>query len=240
MDAQLLNHVLAVAGTTLYVVRAAPATVRLARGQKVEPAMAKTFGLLLLTGIWWIAYSLEIGNTPTLISSGLSLIAPAYGLVLLWRQREVARGVAFVVGAGLLVVLLEREVAPLAVGLTAAVASAGLTLPETVQMFRGPYKSAASTSLGTWVLMAANAVVWLVYALLIGHPLLGAAGAVQLPCSIIVMERTLRARRGPVTTAGLEARAGLESTRRAYPGTGAGGTAGDRTAGDRSDEEAAA
>ena len=89
MDAQLLNHVLAVAGTTLYVVRAAPATVRLARGQKVEPAMAKTFGLLLLTGIWWIAYSLEIGNTPTLISSGLSLIIELQG-------REDGTGVAFV------------------------------------------------------------------------------------------------------------------------------------------------
>jgi uncharacterized protein with PQ loop repeat len=239
MDTQLLQHALAVAGTILYVVRAAPATVQLARGHNLEPAMAKTLGLLVLTGLWWIAYSLEIGNLPTLISSGLSLIAPAFGLVLLWRQREVARGVAFVLGAGVLVVLLEREFIPLAVGVTAALASAGLTLPETVQLLRGRDKSAASTSLGTWALMAVNAVVWLVYGLLVGHPLLGAAGAIQLPCSIIVMERTLRAR-GAVTTAGLGRRPELERTPGAHVATDAGRTTDHLSARERTNEEAAA
>ena len=48
--------------------------------------------------------------------------------------------------------------------------------------------------------MGVNAVVWLVYGLLIGHFLLGAAGVIQLPCSIIVMQRTVRDRRAAAST----------------------------------------
>src|SRR5829696_959664 len=170
MSRQFLVHSLAVIGTVLYVIRALPATVQLARGRGVDPNMARTLGLLVLTGLWWTTYSYEIGNWPTFGSSALSLVAPAYALALLWRQREVQRGVALVIVIGVIVSLLEVELRPpRAVGVTAAVGSAALTLPETIRLIRHPTRSAADTSLGTWVLMAVNAAVWLVYAILIRH-----------------------------------------------------------------------
>lgn len=72
-----------------------------------------------MTGLWWVAYSLEVHNLPSLVSAVLGLIAPAYGLIVLWRMRAVGRGVAFVVLAGLVVTFLEEELTPRALGVTA-------------------------------------------------------------------------------------------------------------------------
>ena len=57
-----LTHLLAVVGTALYVLRAAPAAIGLLRSGRPDPSGAPTFGLLFMTGVWWIAYSLEIGR----------------------------------------------------------------------------------------------------------------------------------------------------------------------------------
>jgi hypothetical protein len=117
MDDQLLKHALAVTGTVLYVVRAVPATIQIARKkQDLDPEAATTLGLLLLTGLWWVAYSLEVHNLPSLVSALLGLPAPAYGLLVLWRVRAVSRGVALVVVAGLAVTFLEEELTPRALG----------------------------------------------------------------------------------------------------------------------------
>lgn len=51
MNDELLKHALAVTGTVLYVARAAPATIQIARRREVDPEAATTFGLLLLTGL---------------------------------------------------------------------------------------------------------------------------------------------------------------------------------------------
>ncbi len=47
MDDQLLKHALAVTGTVLYIVPAAPATIQIARRRDVDPEAALTFGLLI-------------------------------------------------------------------------------------------------------------------------------------------------------------------------------------------------
>ena len=198
MDDQFLQHALAVTGTVLYVVRAAPATAQIARRRGIDPEAATTFGLLLLTGLWWVAYSLEVHNLPSLVSAVLGLIAPAYGLIVLWRMRAVGRGVAFVVLAGLVVTFLEEELTPRALGVTAAVGAAGIAVPQAARLLRDRDASAADASVGTWALVAFNALVWLGYGVLVGHPLLGAAGLLQLPCSMIVIHRALQERKGGV------------------------------------------
>lgn len=120
MSEQLPKHGLAVTGTVLYIVHAAPATIQIARRKGIDPEAALTLGLLVLTGLWWFAYSLEIHNWPSLLSAVLGLIAPAYGLIVLGRMR------------------------------------------------RGWSRRA---------LVAFNGLVWLVYGVLVGHPLLGAAAS---------------------------------------------------------------
>ncbi len=150
---------------------------------------------LLLTGLWWVAYSLEVHNLPSLLSAVLGLLAPAYGLLVLWRVRQVGRGVAFVLVAGLVVTFLEEELTPRAMGVTAAVGAAGIAVPQAARLLRDRDRSAAGASIGTWALVAFNALVWLVYGVLVGHPLLGAAGLLQLPCSMIVIYYALRATR---------------------------------------------
>ena len=64
-------------------------------------------------------------------------------------------------------------------------------MPQALRLLRDPDASVAGVSLGTWGLLTANA---LVYGLLIRHPLLGAAGLVQLPASFIVFRRALAER----------------------------------------------
>jgi uncharacterized protein with PQ loop repeat len=196
MNDELLKHALAVTGTVLYVARAAPATIQIARRREVDPEAATTFGLLLLTGLWWVAYSLEVHNLPSLLSAVLGLLAPAYGLLVLWRVRGIGRGVAFVLVAGLAVTFLE-ELTPRALGVTAAVGAAGIAVPQAARLLRDRDRSAAGASIGTWALVAFNALVWLVYGVLVGHPLLGAAGLLQLPCSMIVIYYALRGRGEP-------------------------------------------
>jgi len=147
--------------------------------------------------LWWVAYSLEVHNLPALVSALLGLPAPAYGLLVLWRVRAVSRGVAFVVAAGLAVTFLEEELTPRALGVTAAVGAAGIAVPQAARLLRNPGASAANASIGMWALVAFNAVVWLV-GVLVGHPLLGAAGLLQLPCSMIVIYRALQGRREAV------------------------------------------
>ena len=198
MDDQLLKHALAVTGTVLYVVRAAPATIQIARGRVVDPESAGTLGLLLLTGVGWVAYALEVHNMPSLVSALLGLLAPAYGLLVLSRVRAVHRGVAFVLLAGLAVTFLEEELTPRALGVTAAVGAAGIAVPQAARLLRDPDASAADASIGMWSLVAFNALVWLVYGVLVGHPLLGAAGLLQLPCSMIVIHRALQGRKAAV------------------------------------------
>ena len=196
MTTSALTHLLAVVGTALYVLRAAPAAISLVRSGRPDPSGAPTFGLLFLTGVWWTGYSLEIGNWPSFVAATLSLLAPGVALLLLFRLREVRRSLVLLLLTGAAVTLLEEEFAPRAVGVTAAVGTAAIALPQAVRLLRDPAASVADVSLGTWVLLTANAFVWLVYGYLIGHPLLGAAGVVQLPASFLVFRRALAERSG--------------------------------------------
>lgn len=88
MDDQLLKHALAITGTVLYVVRPAPATIQIARRRDIDPEAALTFGLLILTGRWWVAYALEVRNVPSLVSALLGLPPRRTGS---WSWRGCAR-----------------------------------------------------------------------------------------------------------------------------------------------------
>ena len=195
MGEEFFAHALAVVGTVCYIVRAGPATFRIARGHGIDPDAGLTLGLLFLTGVWWGAYSLEIHNWPSLISAAVGMVAPAFGLTVLARAHAVKRGIVFVLAAGLVVIFFEEELSPRVMGLTAAVGAAGIAIPQTVRLLRNRDESAADASLGTWALLAFNGVVWLFYGFLVGHPLIGAPGLVAIPSSLLIMHRIRRDRR---------------------------------------------
>jgi hypothetical protein len=103
-------------------------------------------------------------------------------------------------------------------------------------MFRGPYKSAASTSLGTWVLMARQCGGGS-YTRSSSGTRARCGGRRPAPVFTRRDERTLRARRGAMTAAGLEVRPRRETAPGAYVATEAGRTADHRSACERGDEE---
>ncbi len=152
-----LTHLLAVVGTALCRPPGRPGGLSLVRSGRPDPSGAPTFGLLFLTGVWWTGYSLEIGNSPSFVAATLSLLAPGVALLLLFRLREVRRSLVLLLLTGAAVTLLEEEFAPRAVGVTAAVGTAAIALPQAVRLLRDPAASVADVSLGTWVLLTANA-----------------------------------------------------------------------------------
>ena len=129
------------------------------------------------------------------------MAAPTYGLLVLWRVRAVNRGVAFVLLAGVAVTFLEEELTPRALGVTAAVGAAGIAVPQAVRLLRDPGASAAAPRLACGPSSPQRPGVARLR-LVVGHPLLGAAGLLQLPCSMIVIYRALQGRREAVAAQG--------------------------------------
>jgi uncharacterized protein with PQ loop repeat len=183
-----------VIGTVLYVARALPATVQVIRTREVDAGGVIGLDLLTVSGIWWVVYALEIDNYPTLISSLAGLLPAALTLLILWRARELhARGIAILL-AGLALIPIAVASSRLA-AVVAALLNALIAVPEAISLLRDPQRADEDVSFTMWVLVGVNAVVWLVYGILIEHPILGAAGLVQLPCAILICWRI--ARRGP-------------------------------------------
>jgi uncharacterized protein with PQ loop repeat len=190
---EVIKQTLSVVGTTLQIARALPYALRVLRTRQVDADGAMGVDLLLLSGIWWVVYALDIGNLPTLVSSLAGLVPAAVTLWVLWRSGHLhARAVALLV-LGLLLVPVAIESSRTA-AVVAAAATAIIGVPSAIGVLRRP-ESIAQTSLATWGLVGVNATVWLAYGILIRHPILGAAGVVQLPCCLVILGRGLRQRR---------------------------------------------
>jgi uncharacterized protein with PQ loop repeat len=125
------------------------------------------------------------------MSEGLLKNLLGWGGTALYVQLH-RRG-AILLGAAV-VLLPLAAVSPRPVGVTAAVVGAAIAVPETVNVVWEPPRALAGVSFGLWLLVGVNAVVWLIYGILVHHPILGAAGMLQLPCSVIICSRVLRER----------------------------------------------
>ena len=161
------------------------------RTRKVDAGGIAGLDLLTVSGIWWVIYALEIDNYPTLISSLAGLLPAALTLLILWHARELhGRGLALLIaGLALIPIALasSRDAAWIAALLGAAIA-----VPETVSLLRNPERAHEDISFSMWLLVGVNAVVWLIYGVMIGHPILGAAGLIQLPCAILICWKLAR------------------------------------------------
>ena len=194
MSEELLKHALGAAGTALYVARAIPSTVQVIRTRRVDEGGVVGLDLLTVSGIWWVIYALEIDNYPTLISSAAGLLPAAATLMILWRAGRLhGRGLWLLVAGIALIPIAIADSRAAAV--TAAVLGALIAVPEAVSLMRDPYRAHEDVSFAMWLLVAVNAVVWLVYGIMVEHPVLGIAGLVQLPTALVIC---WRARRPPV------------------------------------------
>jgi uncharacterized protein with PQ loop repeat len=195
LSEEFLKHALAVVGTALYVARAIPSTVQVIRTRKVDAGGVVGLDLLTVSGIWWVIYALEIDNYPTLISSVAGLLPAVVTLLILWRAGELH-------GRGLVLLLAGVALIPIALAssrlaaVIAALLGALIAVPEAFSLLRNPERAGEDISFTMWLLVGVNAVVWLVYGIMIEHPILGAAGLIQLPCAILICWRL--ARRPPV------------------------------------------
>ena len=194
MSEEFVKHALAVIGTALYVARAIPSTVQVIRTRQVDAGGIVGLDLLTVSGIWWVIYALEIDNYPTLISSLAGLLPAAVTLLILWRAGELhGRGLALLI-AGLALIPIALASSRLA-AVIAALLGAMIAVPEAISLLRNPDRAHEDVSFTMWALVGMNAVVWLVYGIMIEHPVLGAAGLIQLPCAILICWKL--ARRGP-------------------------------------------
>lgn len=190
---EVLKHSLSVVGTALQISRAVPAAWQVIRTRQANPGDGMAISLLMISGIWWTVYALEIGNLPTLISSIVGLAPVIATLGILRESGNLRRSsvIVLVVGAALVpIAVADQEAAAVVAAATGAV----IGVPAAIGVLRRP-ESIQEVSIGTWVLITVNATVWIVYGILIGHPILGAAGVLQLPCCLLIIHRSLRARR---------------------------------------------
>lgn len=196
MTEAILVDILAVVGSLLYVATAVPALVEVLRNRDAESVSAGTLDLLLLSGVWWIVYSYDIGNLPTLIASSLAILSPVVILVLKLRSGLFPRRTLAGLVVGLFLLVVVDEIDPMVLGVVAAVLSLLIVAPTAYRVLVRN-QAPEGASLGFWILEAATALVWVVYGILIGHPILGVTGIVVGPTAILILMRGRRARSTP-------------------------------------------
>lgn len=198
---EILDDLLALVGSLLYVTTAVPALITVLRDRQAEAISPVTLDLLLLSGSWWVVYSYDIGNIPSLISSGLAMLSPLAMLVLKVRARvfPMSSLAVLIVGVVALVIVDERSVRDL--GLLAACFSLFIVMPTAWNVLYRK-RPAAHASAGFWLLQAVTALVWLTYGIVIGHPILGLTGVVVGPLSFLILLRVRQDTRVAAVVAG--------------------------------------
>ena len=199
MSEEFLKQALGVVGTALQIGRAVPSTIEVLRTRRVDAGGAMGLDLLTVSGLWWVVYALEIDNYPTLIASAAGLLPAVFALLVLWRAGRLHRRGAMLLVAGVALIPIAIVSEWLAAGI-ATILGAVIAVPEAISLARDPARADEDVSVTMWLLIGVNAVVWLVYGIMIEHPVVGAAGVVQLPCVIVIFWRL--ARRPPVIQRG--------------------------------------
>lgn len=87
------------------------------------------------------------------------------------------------------------------VGILAAALSCSMSIPQVVGILHT--KDCAGISRGTWSIILANAVLWLVYAYLTGAYMTGVPSLINIPLSLFVLYRvSTTAHSEPTVSAG--------------------------------------
>lgn len=200
MDENTLIQALAIIGPLLYMSTSVPALVKVLRNRDAQAVSPATLDLLVLSGMWWIIYSWDIGNVPSLVSSCVAIISPLIIIGLKLASREFPVRSLLALAAGLLVLPLLNAFDPTDVGAIAAALTLSIVMPTAWSVLI-KHRPAPNASILFWVIQALTALTWLTYGFLIGHPILGATGIVVAPIATLIASRLWRERRLEVATA---------------------------------------
>jgi uncharacterized protein with PQ loop repeat len=77
-------------------------------------------------------------------------------------------------------------------GLLGAFVSCTISLPQAMRAWRDPAECLIGISAWTWRLMALNALIWLVWALLVGQICAGLPSLINGPAALAILWRTRR------------------------------------------------
>ena len=154
--------------------------------------------VLLVSSVWWIAFSVEIHNLPSLVSSAIGMVSTIVTLVVLARLGRLSRRAPLAMAAAIGVLALVRS-DPTLIGSVAAATGAAYSIPQALRLHRRLGESVEGVSLGAWALTGLNGLTWLVYGVIIGHPLLGISGVISVPNTIWICTTVVRRRARPTT-----------------------------------------
>ncbi len=200
MDDSTLIHALALIGPLLYMSTSIPALVKVLRNRDAQAVSPATLDLLVLSGMWWIIYSWDIGNVPSLVSSCVAIISPLIIIGLKLASREFHLRSLLALATGLLILPFLNAFDPTDVGAIAAALTLSIVMPTAWSVLI-KHRPAPNASILFWVIQALTALTWLTYGILIGHPILGATGIVVAPIATLIALRLWHERRLEVVTA---------------------------------------
>jgi uncharacterized protein with PQ loop repeat len=181
---QFLIHFLAIFGTLISITRVIPMALRLKHTGVAEGVSDSSLAIFVVSGVWWVSYSIDLHNIPSLISSAAGLVVSCISLYMLAKLGGVHLPVAIATSALVVLTIVFHKDTQL-MGAIAALSAAAISLPQVYKAARHP-DAMHGVSILSWVLIATNAGVWLTYGLLIGDPLLGAAGIITIPGALYI------------------------------------------------------
>ncbi len=181
---EFLIHFLAIFGTCISILRVVPMALRLKRTGVAEGVSDASLAIFVVSGVWWVAYSIDLHNVPSLISSFAGLIVSCTSLYMLAKLGGLHLRVAVATAAMVALTVIFHKDTQL-MGAIAALSAAAISIPQVYKAARHP-DAMHGVSILSWVLIGTNAAVWLAYGLLIGDPLLGAAGIITIPGALYI------------------------------------------------------
>lgn len=189
MTAALITTMLVVANV-MGAGMAYPQAARLVRERRTAGVSGVWAGVSLSMNIWWLAYGLSEGLWGLVPVSAVAAVL--YGVIIVAYVRAVGRVAIPGVGFGLFVL----GMAPLPFLLVGGWRVAGLAIGLCYGMQLVPAVVAAcrSRDLGglapsTWIMAWIEAVIWLVYGLLVLDPALLAGGASGTVMAAVILTR---------------------------------------------------
>lgn len=174
--------------------RSVPQLVRMRRQGTSSGVSAASMAFTSMNGLAWVIWSANTGNTPVLVSSGLTFVG--FLEVARRSRRSISMNSRVMLGLGLsLYAGALLLFGPVALGVLGSAGSTVQFLPQAREILRTADRSGVAP--GTYALSTINELSWLTYAFVTREPLLAIPYLVRLPTSLYILALASGRRRPP-------------------------------------------